>query len=130
MDPEHIDVEFLLNDEDLGVYTIERLGAALDEAFDCQSFQLNVSVARGPILSMLRNGDAAWLMYLHEPGDSGLRSSGDASRSGTAQFTLDNGQVDEYPLAWCLDVDQALRVVSYFCVNDGERPDWVDWVDC
>jgi hypothetical protein len=111
------------------VDTLERLGQALDKAFDCQAFDLRVSVARGPSLSLLRNQDAAWLMYLRKPGDSGLRSSGDTTRTGSARFRLDNGQSDEYPLAWCVEIDRALKAVSCFCVNDGARPDGVDWVE-
>lgn len=76
---------------------------------------------------MLRNGHWAWLMYMAEPGDAGFRSEGDASLGGTASYTLSNGQVDEYPLAWCIPVEDCYKAVAYFYVNEGERPGWVKW---
>jgi hypothetical protein len=78
---------------------------------------------------MLRNGDTAWLMYIRYPGDAGFSSRGDTRRSGTAEFRLSNGQVDEYPLAWCVDIEQCYMAVAYFFVNNGGRPEWIHWHD-
>jgi hypothetical protein len=40
-----------------------------------------------------------------------------------------DGQVDEHPLAGCVDVDQGLQAVSYCCVTDGAKPASINWVE-
>jgi hypothetical protein len=121
-------IELRLNDRELDVTTVEKLGAALDVVDAEEAFELWASVPTGPVMSMLRNGSSAWLMYLREPGDSGFRSSGNESRQGVAEYRLSNGQVDEYPLSWCIDVEQCYKAIAYFCVNGGEKPEWIDWI--
>ncbi len=123
-------MEVTLNGRALEVDSIERLGVALDDIDAVQEFELWISIPSGPSLCMLRNGEDAWLMYLREPGDSGCRSCGDPSRSGLRAFKLTNGQDDEFPLAWCIDVEQCYKAVAFFHVNDGEKPRWIEWVGC
>jgi hypothetical protein len=125
---ECLSIELRLNDRELDVSTVEKLGAALDVADDEAIFELLASVPAGPAMSMLRNGSSAWLMYLREPGDSGFRSSGDEDQQGSAAYRLSNGQVDEYPLSWCIEVEQCYKAIAYFCVNEGAKPAWVDWI--
>ena len=125
---EFLEIELRQNDRELDVTTVEKLGAALDVVDGDEAFELWASVPTGRAMSMLRNGSSAWLMYLREPGDSGLRSSGDESRQGVAAYRLSNGQVDEYPLSWCIDVEQCYKAIAYFCVNEGAKPAWVDWI--
>ena len=91
--------------------------------------ELIASVDDGPSMFMLRNRHAAWLMYLREPGDAGFHSSGEPGRVGAAEFTLGNGQVDEYPLTWCIAVEQCYKAIAYFCVNEGEKPGWIAWTE-
>jgi len=76
---------------------------------------------------MLRNGEHAWLMYLRQAGDSGLNSVGNEQRAGVEKYVLSNGQTDEYPLAWCIEIEQCYKAMAYFFVNEGERPGWVNW---
>jgi hypothetical protein len=121
-------IELRLNDRELDVTTVEKLGAALDVVDAEEAFELRASAPTGPAILMLRNGSSAWLMYLREPGDSGFRSSGNESRRGVAAYRLSNGQVDEYPLSWCIDVEQCYKAIAYFCVNGGEKAEWVDWI--
>ena len=123
-------MELRLNDRTLEAASIEQLGAALDEIDAEQEFEAWISVPFGPCLGMFRNGDDAWLMYLREPGDSGFRSSGDRSRSGLRAFRLVNGQDDEFPLAWCIDIEQCYKAIAFFHVNDGEKPEWIEWAAC
>lgn len=66
-------------------------------------------------------------MYLRYEGDSGFISQGEPSAHGVALYELANGQVDEYPLAWCIDVEQCYKALAYFFVNEGAQPDWVSW---
>ena len=123
-------MELTLNGRTLEAGSIEQLGVALDDIDAEPAFELWIGVPFGPSLCMLRNGADAWLTYLREPGDSGFRSRGDPSRSGLRAFTLANGQADEFPLAWCIDVERCYKAVASFHVNDGGRPGGIDWVAC
>jgi hypothetical protein len=122
-------VQLELNGRVLDASSVSRMGQALDEADAHAIFELVASVPDGPSMFMLRSGADAWLMYLREPGDAGFHSSGEADRAGVASYTLSNGQEDEYPLAWCIDVEQCYRAIAYFCVNEGAKPGWVDWIE-
>src|SRR5262249_52772419 len=105
----------------------ELLCGALDR-FDLESsFELWVATEDGPSIVMLRNQDNAWLMYLRFTGDSGFVTKGDQNRQGVSTYKLSNGQIDEYPLSWCIDLEQCYKAIAYFIVNDGARYDFVDW---
>lgn len=120
-------VSIILNNQPIQATSIEELGLALNSIDRTQVFELWVSIENGPSLCMLRNCENAWLMYLRFRGDSGFTSIGNPSEEGTAHYTLSNGQVDEYPLAWCIDVEQCYKTVAYFYVNNGGKPGWVQW---
>jgi len=109
------------------IVTIEELGEALSRFDQVPRFELWLSVPDGPSMSMLRTGENAWLMYLRHEGDGGFTSVGRANSQGTEHFLLSNGQEDEYPLAWCVELEQCYKAVAYFYVNDGARPEWIQW---
>lgn len=115
------------NGRKVEVATVEALGQALDGFDAVLQFELWATVTDGPSLCMLRNGAHAWLMYLRHEGDAGFNSVGRAERSGTEKYILGNGQVDEYPLAWCIEVGQCYKAIAYFHVNDGAKPTWIHW---
>ena len=122
-------VQLELNGRVLDVSSVARMGEALNEADAHAIFELVASIPDGPSMFMLRNGTDAWLMYLREPGDAGFHSSGDPDRAGVASYASSNGQEDEYPLAWCIDVEQCYQAIAYFCVNEGAMPPWVNWFE-
>jgi Immunity protein Imm1 len=108
------------------MYEIEEFGAALDR-FDAQPiFELWLNAPGGASISMLRNGEYAFLMYLREFGDSGFVSAGEEA-DGSVQYTLGNGRVDEYPRSWCIPLEECYKALAYFFVNDGMRPEWFQW---
>jgi hypothetical protein len=119
--------QITFNGDTEDIESIESLGQALDRFDQCQQFELVCSVPSGPSLFMLRNGDLAWLMYLSRQGAAGSHSQGDPNNEGSAPFRLSNGQVDEYPVSWCIELEQCYKAVSYFFVNGGEIPSWVQW---
>jgi hypothetical protein len=120
-------VAITFNDQAESIASIEEFGIALDR-FNCSpKFELWLSVEGGPSICMLRNGEHAWLMYLRFEGDSGFVSQGELSTQGGASYELANGQVDEYPLAWCIDVKQCYKALAYFFANGGAQTDWVSW---
>ena len=122
-------IELTLNGRSLDASSLEQLGVQLDLIDEHAQFELWISRPFGPSLCMLRHGENAWLMHLRSPGDSGSRSSGHPQRPGSARYTLSNGQVDDHPLSFCIDVEQCYKAIAYFYVNDGARPAWINWVD-
>jgi hypothetical protein len=109
------------------VQSIEEFGRALDDFDKHEEFELWLNTEDGRALCMLRNADMAWLMYLWHEGDSGCTSIGNPQLQGTVQYQLSNGQVDEYPAAWCLQVEDCYKALAYFFANEGLRPDWIEW---
>ena len=116
------------NGENQAIASIEELSFALDR-FDCESsFELCISASdAGPFLTMLRSADHAWLMYMRFSGDDGFVTMGNQENQGVCKYRLSNGQIDEYPLSWCIDLEQCYMAIAHFFVNDGARYDFVDW---
>ena len=109
------------------VSSIEQFGVALDRFDQVGEFEVWLSASQGQAICMLRNGSNAWLMYLRHDGDTGFTSNAETSRTGVASYTLSNGQVDEYPLSWCIEVEQCYKALAYFFANEGGKPEWVPW---
>ena len=120
-------VEVTFQGQSETIASVEQLGSALNRFDRKQEFELWASVPNGPSMCMLRSGENAWLMYLRHVGDSGFRSLGSSGRLGVAGYTLANGQIDEYPLSWCIELEQCYKAVSYFFGNEGAKPEWVIW---
>lgn len=118
------------NEQQQDISSIEEFCAALDRFDRVEQFELWLRSSHGQSISMLRNEANAWLMYFRHGGDSGLTSQGNASRADTGAYRLGNGQVDEYPLSFCIDVEQCYKALAYFFVNDGGKPEWVSWQEC
>lgn len=120
-------VSVTFNGELQPAQSIEEFGAALNYFNERREFEIWVSDEGGPSMCMLRNGENAWLMYLRFVGDSGFVSRGDPNKLGSVFYVLSNDQVDEYPLAWCIDIEQCYKALAYFFVNNGTMPNWVSW---
>ncbi|WP_296743768.1 Imm1 family immunity protein [Mesorhizobium sp.] len=102
--------------------------ASLLGRFDLeQKFELWISASGGQSISMLRNGSNAWLMYLRFEGDSGSVTKGAQDHDATCTYMLANGQVDEYPLRWCIPIDQCYEAIAHFIRTNGGRYDLVAW---
>lgn len=93
-----------------------------------QEFELWINLEDGPSLTMLRNKGRAWLMYLRCSEDSGFHSQG-PSQDGFTSFKLTNGQDDEYPNSWCIDLATCLEAIAAFVRHDGKMFDGVTWVE-
>ena len=120
-------VTLFFNGQSQHIDSAEALARAL-EGFDRHPvFELVCSATHGQALFMLRNGSEAWLMYLRHDGDSGFHSLGHDDAQGTASFRLSNGQFDDCPRAWCIDLAQCYQAVAYFVAHDGGQPGWLRW---
>jgi len=120
-------MKITLDGIDTLIGSTDELWIFLDRIDGQARFELWISTEGGPSLAMLRNGEHGWLMYLRFNGDSGLVTKGDQGRQGTSAYKLSNGQVDEYPLSWCIDLGQCYEAIAHFFVNDGARYDALTW---
>ena len=114
-------IELTFNGRGLDAAAEQAFDASLDTAMAEPTFELWVSVPDGPAMCMLRNGADAWLMYLRWPADAGFSSMG-IERSGAASYALSNGQVDEFPLSWCVDVQSCFDALRSFHRHHGATP--------
>jgi hypothetical protein len=119
-------IEVTINSDQQRIASIEELDAALVRSEQLPRFELWVSVPNGPRMALFRSGTHAWLMYL-AAGDVSFVSQGDPAMTGEASYTLSNGQVDEYPLSWCIDLECCYQAIMYFFVNEGAKPEWITW---
>jgi len=119
-------IELTLNDRRMDSASEAALDASLNAAFAEPAFELWATVPEGPAMCMLRSGADAWLMYLRGDGDAGFRSVG-VEHAGSATYTLGNGQVDEYPRAWSIDLESCREAFRGFCRQGGARPEGVTW---
>lgn len=119
-----MEIEF--NGIDVPIDSLEQLGVVLKNFDRTTEFELWISAGSFPSMCMLRNGEHAWLMYMRSEDDS-VHSIGEYGGNESCRFSLSNGQLDEYPLSWCIDVEQCYKVITYFYVNEGAIPAWVKW---
>jgi hypothetical protein len=126
-------MQILLDARDMSVSTAKDLRQCLEQVRQQQFSELWLIVEDdGPSLTMLVNGDYAWLMYLQNPDDTGFNSL-NLSYQGLAElrmkFQLSNGQMDEYPVAWTLALEDAFDTCEYFVATQGGRSPAITWED-
>ena len=80
-----------------------------------------------PSLTVLKNGDRAFLMYLKFSGDIGFTSRSNYDQS-PINFTLSNGQVDHYPGNWTIPFSQAKDAIMHFVKTQKMIPG-IKWND-
>jgi len=71
------------------------------------------------------------LMYLRAPGDAGMTSRNpnySGAPDAVQDYYLNNGQRDEYPLAWAIPLEDVKRALKEFA-DHKQRPAWVQWHD-
>ena len=124
-------MELNLHGEARAVDSIAALEQALTDARALAQCELWLTLAtdaeQGPALCLLRNGGNAWLMYLSGQDDLSFHSLGDEEETGECSYLLSNGQVDVYPEAWCVEVEQCERAFLAFFRTGGARPAGIAW---
>ncbi|MBG6220773.1 MULTISPECIES: Imm1 family immunity protein [unclassified Janthinobacterium] len=124
-------MELNLHGESRVIDSILALEQALREAralAQCQLWLTRATGAeQGPALCMLRNGGNASLMYLSGQDDLSFHTLGDEEADGVCSYLLANGQVDEYPEAWCVEVEQCQRAFVEFFRTGGAQPAGIAW---
>ncbi|MGY4479646.1 hypothetical protein [Bradyrhizobium sp. USDA 3364] len=102
------------NGIDSEVGSVEQLGLELDRFHEQQQFELWLSTPIGQAIAMLRNGEHAWLMYLRFNGDDGFVTKGEDNSGQMVGYCLANGELNEHPLSWCIDLEQCYKAIAYF----------------
>jgi len=120
-------IEVSYNGTTQSIGSVEELGLALDRFGLEAQFHLLLLAEDGSSLGMLRNSPNAWLMYLRSGDDRGLVSRGDPSDRGTIPYRIDNGQIDEYPRSWCIEVEQCYKSGCVFLCQYGAEPGFIPW---
>jgi hypothetical protein len=120
-----------LNGQEIPLTTARDLRQCFEQVCQRQFSELWLSIGDdGPSLTMLVNGTSAWLMYLQDQDDDGVHSQ-NPSYHGPAglclKFQLSNGQMDAYPVAWALALEEAFDACEYFVTTQGERSPTLTW---
>lgn len=112
------------------VASLDELRVILSETRGTTSQELWLRHPTGARICMLRNRGRALLMFQHDDDDTGLlaRARDDAPAAGTVEFTLANGQRDEYPAVWTLSADHALAALEHFFATAAMTP-VLEWRD-
>jgi hypothetical protein len=126
-------MQFLLNAQELSMPTARDLRQCLEQVRQRQFSEVwLIAGDDGPSLTMLINGASAWLMNLQNQDDVGFNSL-NPSYHGPAElrmeFQLSNGQMDEYPVAWTLALEDAFDACEYFVTTQGGRSPAITWED-
>ena len=116
-----------INQKEQKVVSIRDLSDFLDE-IDQQGFvEAWLYFDTGSSICLLKNREKVFLMYLKDIEDEGTTSIGDEGLSGLSDFRLSNGQIDQYPNAWCIDSEYALKGLAYFHQNEGIKSEYIQW---
>jgi len=120
-----------LGNEVVPVRSLDELRSILSRTSGAARRELWLVSPHGPRLCMLRSANRALLMFLrHGDGDTGFttRAGDDVAGAETVQFTLANGQIDEYPSSWTVSVAQARDAMEYFFRTAAMAP-FLEWSD-
>jgi len=119
--------ELVINDRELGAVGVDSLADHLGALVPVARSEIWLTHSSGSSLCILKSGDVAMLMLLRGEGDAGLVSrSSDQSQEGSCEFTLSNGQVDEYPSTWTVPFQEARRAAEHFWSSGTPAP-FVTW---
>lgn len=119
-----------VGNESVGVGSLSELRAILSRTREAACQELWLVHRDGQRICMLRSGSRAFLMFQSGDDDTGLvaRAGGDAPDAATVEFTLANGQRDEYPAAWTVSAEQAVAALEHFFATAVLAP-FLAWSD-
>ncbi len=108
---------------------IDRFADSISTADMPQFVCIQIDFDPFPAISVLINGDHAWIMYLRHSGDAGFHSINPAiDGTDLLEFQIENGQVDHYPLRWTFSSGDILNAIVNFA-RTKEFPDWIEWAN-
>jgi len=116
-----------LNDKEIEIGSELEFSEYLDQIDSTENVEAWIMSSSESSLCLLKKQDYTFLMYLRFPTDSGFVSDSQSNNSNSVEFIMANGQVDEYPLSWCIDKEWAYKALAYFYVNSGEQSPHIKW---
>jgi hypothetical protein len=118
-----------INNQELNVESVEDLGLLLDRIDSFKHAEVWINSENGSSICLLKSLDFTFLMYLESQDHTSLVSHSKSDTQGNIDFLLANGQIDVYPLIWCIDKEYAYKGLAYFFVNSGEKSPYINWVE-
>jgi hypothetical protein len=108
--------------------SVEGFGHLLNEIDGLINAEVELASQNGKSILFLKSAKNALLVYFTDKDDDGIHSVGDGYRQGKFQIHFPHDDIsDEYHLAWCIELESAYKALSYFFVNDGEKPPFIVW---
>lgn len=124
-------MQLTINDRFYEGESIEGFGQLLNEINGLINAEVWLAAPNGATICLLKSAKNAVLIYLRDEDDNGVHSVGDESKQGKFQLQLPNDDptdpINDYPLSWCIELENAYKVLSYFFVNNGEKSPFIDW---
>lgn len=121
----------VVDGRECSVASLDELRAVLSRTDGRTIQEFWLSNPDGPRICLLRNLGQALVMFQESDEDPGMVAvAPDSGRSrGPVQFTLQNGQRDEYPADSIVDADQAFAAIEYFFATTAPTPA-LQWIPC
>ena len=121
-----------VNGDEYAIDRIEELRAQLERARGMEHCDIWIEREEGSLLTLVANGDNAWLMFLrHRDDDAGLNSRNlgfTGPIDARAEFVLDTGERKSCPLTWVIPAGAAFAAVEYFHEHGAPSPE-IAWHD-
>ena len=123
-------MELNLNGESYEVASVGGLRYHLPKISDTRFSEVWLySDSSWPAICALVNGEAAWLMFLRQEGDSGFSTRNPnyaGPKDAVIEYFFSNGQRDEYPAERDITKSEALRALEHFMETQEMAP-WLHW---
>ena len=118
-----------INNQELHLGSIEDLGLFLERIDTFEQVEVWINLQNGPSICLLKSFNYTFLMYMEPQDQKSLVSHSKSHVQGNINFVLANGQIDTFPLVWCIDKEFAYKGLAYFFVNYGEKSPHINWVE-
>lgn len=123
-------MKLCIDNQDFIVKTLAELEDYL-QAYHHHSFaEIWLEYTEEKSISLLKNENRAWLCYFEQNYLQSFHSENPEyqDKTATLAFTLANGQVDEYPIAYCYPTAIAYKALHYFFKHQ-EKADFIHWIE-
>lgn len=122
-------IKFSINNADINIETERYLNKKLNTIRTNKYNELCISGFGTSSLTVLINSKKAFLMYLRNEDDAGFNSMSSINDTEkTIDFLLSNGQMDQYPLHFLVNIDLAEKaILKYY--KTGEMWQGIDWIE-
>lgn len=108
--------------------TLEQLAQHLEATQQHPNAQVWIHTLDGQSFGVYFNRDFASIGWVTDQGDSADVCDPDYSGHPDAMqpFTIENGQLDEYPQSRCVPKAEGTRALLFF-LEHGHKPEWLHW---